>query len=73
MSNLSWTVEEMEVLYQHASLTMGWCIDCHRETEVVMEGNEYYTELHDQLKEKYKGEKITVDKIGGIECAKCHY
>ena len=66
-------VEEMEVLYQHASLTMGWCIDCHRETEVAMEGNEYYTELHDQLKEKYKGEKITVDKIGGIECAKCHY
>ena len=66
-------VEEMEVLYQHASLTMGWCIDCHRETEVAMEGNEYYTELHDQLKEKYKGEKITVDKIGGIECGKCHY
>ena len=46
-------------------------IDCHRETEVAMEGNEYYTELHDQLKKKYKGEKITVDKIGGIECAKC--
>ena len=66
-------VEEMEILYQYSPLTMGWCIDCHRETEVAMEGNEYYTELHDQLKEKYKGEKITVDKIGGIECGKCHY
>jgi hypothetical protein len=52
---------------------MGWCIDCHRTTEVAMEGNEYYTELHAQLKEKYKGQKITVDKIGGIECGKCHY
>jgi mono/diheme cytochrome c family protein len=66
-------IEEMDVVYQHAELTMGWCIDCHRTTEVAMEGNEYYTELHTQLKEKYKGEKITVDKIGGIECAKCHY
>ena len=66
-------IEEMDVVYQHAELTMGWCIDCHRTSEVAMEGNEYYTELHTQLKEKYKGEKITVDKIGGIECAKCHY
>jgi mono/diheme cytochrome c family protein len=66
-------VEEMDVLYQHSELTMGWCIDCHRETEVKMEGNNYYTHLHEQLKEKYKGEKITVDKIGGLECAKCHY
>tara|TARA_B100001250_G_scaffold125539_2_gene106752 strand:+ start:2031 stop:3248 length:1218 start_codon:yes stop_codon:yes gene_type:complete len=66
-------VEEMDVLYQYSELTMGWCIDCHRETEVKMEGNNYYTHLHEQLKEKYKGEKITVDKMGGLECAKCHY
>lgn len=66
-------VEEMDVLYQYSELTMGWCIDCHRETEVKMEGNNYYTHLHEQLMEKYKGEKITVDKIGGLECAKCHY
>tara|TARA_B000000565_G_C23781439_1_gene376115 strand:+ start:2621 stop:3838 length:1218 start_codon:yes stop_codon:yes gene_type:complete len=66
-------VEEMEVLYQYSELTMGWCIECHRETEVKMEGNNYYTHLHDQLKEKYKGKPITVDMIGGIECGKCHY
>jgi hypothetical protein len=24
-------VETMEVMYQHAPLSMGWCIDCHRE------------------------------------------
>ena len=66
-------VEEMDVLYQYSELTMDWCIDCHRDTEVKMEGNGYYTHLHEQLKEKYKGEKITVDKIGGLECAKCHY
>ena len=66
-------VEEMDVLYQYSELTMGWCIECHRETEVQMEGNNYYTHLHQQLKEKYKGEKITVDKMGGLECSKCHY
>ncbi len=66
-------VEEMDVLYQYSELTMGWCIECHRETEVKMEGNNYYTHLHEQLKEKYKGQPITVDKIGGIECGKCHY
>ena len=48
-------------------------IDCHRTKEVQMEDNAYYTQLHEELKEKYKGEKITVDKIGGIECGKCHY
>ena len=66
-------VEEMDVLYQYSELTMGWCVECHRETEVQMEGNNYYTHLHEQLKEKYRGEKITVDKMGGLECAKCHY
>ena len=66
-------VEDMDVLYQYSELTMGWCIDCHRETEVKMEGNNYYTHLHEQLKEKYKGEKITVAKMGGLECSKCHY
>lgn len=66
-------VEEMEVLYQYSTLTMGWCINCHRETEINAEGNGYYDELHEKLKAKHKTDKITVDKIGGLECGKCHY
>jgi Cytochrome c7 and related cytochrome c len=67
-------VEEMEVVKQQSPLTMGWCINCHRTTEVKMDGNAYYTELHDKLKKQYgPGAKITVDKIGGLECARCHY
>jgi mono/diheme cytochrome c family protein len=27
-------VEEMEIMYQYSPLTMGWCIDCHRESNV---------------------------------------
>jgi cytochrome c2 len=67
-------VKDMDVVKQVSPLTMGWCIDCHRTTEVKTEGNEYYTELHDKLKAKYGADaKITVDKIGGLECARCHY
>jgi len=67
-------VQEMEVVKQFSPLTMGWCIDCHRETEVKAEGNAYYTELHANLKKKYGADaKLTVDKIGGLECARCHY
>lgn len=67
-------VQEMDVMRQHSPLTMGWCIDCHRTTEVKMEGNAYYTELHEKLKKQYGPEaKLTVDKIGGLECARCHY
>ena len=66
-------IEEMDVVKQHSDLTMGWCIECHRETEVKMEGNDYYTSMHEKMKEKYSGQKITVDKIGGLECGKCHY
>jgi len=51
---------------------MGWCINCHRETEVDIE-NPYYHDLHKDWIDKYHGEEVTVDMIGGRECAKCHY
>lgn len=69
-------VKAMTTVEQKAPLTMRWCIDCHRTTEVAMEGNAYYDRMHKALKEKYKGQydvKYTVDKIGGLECGKCHY
>jgi hypothetical protein len=62
----------MEVAYQHSKLTMGWCINCHRETEIDLD-NPYYHDLHANWIDKYHGEEITVDMIGGRECAKCHY
>ena len=65
-------VEEMEIMYQYSPLTMGWCIDCHRESTVDKD-NEYYQKVHDELSKKYGVEKLTVAQLGGIECAKCHY
>jgi mono/diheme cytochrome c family protein/heme/copper-type cytochrome/quinol oxidase subunit 2 len=64
-------IQEMEVVGQHSALTMGWCIDCHRQTEITTEGNAYYdklVQLHSDSKDALK-----VKDIGGLECAKCHY
>jgi hypothetical protein len=63
-------IQEMEVVQQFSILTMGWCIDCHRTTEINSKGNAYYdqlVELHDSP------DPMTVEDIGGLECAKCHY
>ena len=70
-------IEEMEVVAQYSPLSMGWCIQCHKETEVSSFGdNNYYLEsfkqYHDDIKSGNR-EKITVEDIGGLECQKCHY
>ncbi len=66
-------VQTYEVMKQFAPLTMGWCINCHRETDVKMEGNEYYTKIHEELSRKYGVDKLTAAQMGGLECGKCHY
>jgi len=68
-------IQEMEVVQRQESLGMGWCIDCHRETKVNFQGNEYYSvyaKFHEEIK---AGERtgVTVEDIGGLECQKCHY
>lgn len=66
-------VEEMEIMYQHSPLTMGWCINCHRETDVKLKDNAYYAKIHEELSKKYGVEKLTAAQMGGLECGKCHY
>ena len=71
-------VDTMNVVQMANDFTMGWCIDCHRTTEVDMNNGynkEYFKGLHEKLKKQYpkKEGKITVDAIGGLECGKCHY
>ncbi|MFK7906293.1 MAG: c-type cytochrome [Chitinophagales bacterium] len=68
-------IEEMEEVYQYSTLGMGWCINCHRNTSVNFQGNDYYQiyeKYHEQMK---SGEikQVTVEDIGGLECQKCHY
>jgi len=71
-------ITKMDEVKQFADLSMGWCINCHRETKVQFKENGFYSiyqKYHDGLKDgtidSTKG--ITVEKIGGTECQKCHY
>ncbi|MBK8501768.1 MAG: c-type cytochrome [Saprospiraceae bacterium] len=68
-------VEEMEVVKQYAPLSMGWCINCHRETDVKFTDNPYYTsyaKYHEEIQAGTRS-RVTVEEIGGLECQKCHY
>ena len=66
-------VEEMDEIRQFSPLTMGWCIDCHKQTKVDLRGNEYYSKIHKELAEKYNVDQVTIAQLGGKECGKCHY
>jgi len=71
-------IQKMGEVKQQNDLSMGWCINCHRETKVQFKDNGFYSiyeKYHADLKsgkiDSTKG--ITVEKIGGTECQKCHY
>ncbi|MEO6190964.1 MAG: c-type cytochrome [Saprospiraceae bacterium] len=68
-------VEDMKVIRQYSPLSMGWCINCHRQTDVKFKENEYYTSYKTYHEELKKGDRtsVKVADIGGIECQKCHY
>ncbi|WP_461074676.1 c-type cytochrome [Spirosoma flavus] len=65
-------IEKMEVVEARSSLTMGWCIDCHRRTDVNTKDNAYYDKLV-ALHRKESKDPLKVANIGGLECSKCHY
>jgi mono/diheme cytochrome c family protein len=68
-------IQEMDEVYQFAQLSMGWCINCHRQTEVQFANNNYYSvfeKYHEELKSG-KRTGVTEADMGGTECQKCHY
>ncbi len=68
-------IQGMDEVKQFTDLSMGWCINCHRETKVQFNDNKFYSiyeKFHEDLKNG-KLDSVTVEKIGGTECQKCHY
>ena len=73
-------IQKMPEVAQFADLSMGWCINCHRTTNVQFNdeqghGNKFYSiyeKFHEDIKNN-KYDSVTVEKIGGTECQKCHY
>jgi hypothetical protein len=71
-------IQKMDEVKQFADLSMGWCINCHRTTQVQFKENGFYSiyqKFHEDLNNGKidKNQGITVEKIGGTECQKCHY
>ncbi len=77
-------ITEMDEVYQFSELSMGWCVNCHRDTKVDFyktdssgkaTGNKFYSiyeKFHSDIKNG-KMDSVTVKDIGGLECQKCHY
>ncbi len=73
-------IQQMDKVKQEAELSMGWCINCHRDSKVNFNysdstGNKFYSiyeKFHNDLKAG-KMDSVTVKDIGGLECQKCHY
>ncbi|WP_238785146.1 c-type cytochrome [Blattabacterium cuenoti] len=59
-------VQKMNQVKMNNDFTMEWCISCHRNVKIDTD-NKYYKNYFKNNKE------YTLDMIGGIECAKCHY
>jgi cytochrome c553 len=68
-------IQNMGEVYQFSDLSMGWCINCHRESKVQFTQNNFYSiyeKFHNDLKNGTL-DSVTVERIGGTECQKCHY
>ena len=69
-------IEQMEVVRQYSPLSMGWCINCHRQTNVKFADNGYYDNYFENYHKEIESldrKGVTVEDIGGTECQKCHY
>ena len=68
-------IQEMDVVQQMENLSMGWCVNCHRTTNVNFTTNEFYKPyevLHEKLKNG-EMDAVKAEDIGATECQKCHY
>ena len=85
-------IQEMDEVAQFSTLSMGWCVNCHRESKVDFSkdgGNKYYNSIYqkfynqmadsvldrdgNKVANPHKLDSVTVEKVGGTECQKCHY
>ena len=68
-------IQEMDEVFQFAPLSMGWCINCHRQTDVQFTNNNYYSIFEKYQDELKSGKRTSVKEadMGGLECQKCHY
>jgi Cytochrome c7 and related cytochrome c len=57
-------VEKMDTVKQVSSLTMGWCLECHREHAHIPTGG--FQRATQSLSKRQRA-------VAGLDCAGCHY
>ena len=70
-------VDQMELTYQHEPLSMGWCLECHRQPELYLRPNSEITTMGyvhpadfvDRNLERIRQEQIQPP----TNCSACHY
>ena len=73
-------ITKMDEVKQFSELSMGWCINCHRETKVNFyyndsTGNKFYS-IYERFQNdlrSHRMDSVRVKDIGGTECQRCHY
>ncbi|MGB8490573.1 MAG: cytochrome c3 family protein [Bacteroidales bacterium] len=68
-------VPEMNLIIQVSDLSMGWCVNCHRNRKVTFLSDKFFTQYRD-LSDKIRTgmiDSVTVEMIGGTDCGQCHY
>lgn len=60
-------VNEMEQIEQAVTLSMGWCLECHRSRSVELPNEYYRNDLENNI------DSILFSRTGGDDCGVCHY
>lgn len=65
-------VSKMDIVKQEKDLSMGWCLNCHRTKNIKIGENGYYKHTFQALQKAGK-DSLSVARMGGEDCMKCHY
>jgi hypothetical protein len=70
-------VAEMEVVWQDQSLSMGWCLECHRQPELYLRPNDQITTMDYVQPADFVERNLERVAAQGIQpptnCSACHY
>lgn len=70
-------IDQMEVVQQAASLSMGWCLDCHRQPELYLRPQDQITTMGYVQPADFVARNVERRRLENIQpptnCSACHY
>ncbi len=69
-------IDQMEVVYQHAPLSMSWCLDCHRNAAPNLRPTDQVTNMSWHLSDEAQDYDPMLDRVRPVDppehCSGCH-